>query len=115
MGLYTFTTKASGLFVTFVMPFALNAIGWKTYIINASFDILMLIGVILFWVETRGMTLEEVDRVFDGVKHSDVPDLEDLHRDISDSIPKIVGLDPSGRDVSREDVVHVNVIGTKED
>ncbi len=57
-------------------PFALDAIGWKTYIINASADIVMLIGVLWYWVETRGLTLEEVDRLFDGVKHSDVPDLK---------------------------------------
>jgi hypothetical protein len=35
-----------------------------------------VVFVILVWVETRGLTLEEVDLVFDGVKHSDVPDLE---------------------------------------
>lgn len=78
MGLYTCLTKLSGLFVTMVMPFALDAIGWKTYIINASFDILMLLYVVFFWVETRGKTLEEVDEIFDGVKHSMVPDLAEL-------------------------------------
>ncbi|KAJ9611364.1 hypothetical protein H2200_004548 [Cladophialophora chaetospira] len=76
MGLYTLTTKLSGLLVTMAFPFALDAIGWKTYIINASADIVMLAGVIWYWVETRGFTLEEVDKVFDGVKHSDVPDLK---------------------------------------
>lgn len=75
MGLYTFVTKATGLFVTMVFPYALDAIGWKTYIINASVDVLMLVGVIWYWVETKGLTLEEVDKIFDGVKHSDVPDL----------------------------------------
>ncbi|KAJ9156225.1 Hexose transporter [Pleurostoma richardsiae] len=78
MGLYTFCAKVCGLFVTMAMPYALNAIGWKTYIINASVDFLMLAGVILFWVETRGLTLEEVDKKFDGVKHSDVPDLKEV-------------------------------------
>ena len=76
MGIYTFTTKLCGLFVTFVVPFGLDAIGWKVYIINASVDILMAVFVVFFWLETRGLTLEEVDRIFDGVKHSDVPDLE---------------------------------------
>jgi hypothetical protein len=76
MALYTFITKAAGLFVTMVFPYALDAIGWKTYIINASVDVLMLGGVLWYWVETRGLTLEEVDRVFDGIKHSDVPDLD---------------------------------------
>jgi hypothetical protein len=36
----------------------------------------MVVFVVLVWVETRGLTLEEVDKVFDGIKHSDVPDLE---------------------------------------
>lgn len=76
MGLYTLTTKLSGLLVTMAFPFALEAIGWKTYIINASADIVMLAGVMWYWVETRGFTLEEVDKVFDGEKHSDVPDLK---------------------------------------
>ena len=78
MGLYTLSTKLSGLFVTMVFPYALNAIGWKTYIINASFDILLVAFVVWYWVETRGLTLEEVDVIFDGEKHSSVPDLEDL-------------------------------------
>jgi hypothetical protein len=28
------------------------------------------------WVETKGKTLEEIDALIDGIKHSDVPDLE---------------------------------------
>lgn len=76
MGIYTFTTKLCGLFVTMAVPFGLAAIGWKVYIINASVDILMVLFVLVYWVETRGLTLEEVDKIFDGEKHSDVPDLE---------------------------------------
>lgn len=29
-----------------------------------------------FWVETKGLTLEEVDAIFEGHKHSTVPDVE---------------------------------------
>jgi hypothetical protein len=29
-----------------------------------------------YWAEIKGMTLEEIDEVMDGVKHSDVPDVE---------------------------------------
>ncbi|KAF2705057.1 general substrate transporter [Pleomassaria siparia CBS 279.74] len=76
MGIYTCVTKLSGLFVAMVIPFGMDAIGWKVYIVNASVDILMVLGVIFYWVETRGKTLEEVDKMFDGRKHSDVPDLE---------------------------------------
>lgn len=30
----------------------------------------------MFWVETKGKTLEEIDAIFEGEKHSNVPDLE---------------------------------------
>lgn len=76
MAMYTLVTKLCGLFVAMVIPFGMEAIGWKVYIINASVDILFVVFVVLVWVETRGLTLEEVDLVFDGVKHSDVSDLE---------------------------------------
>jgi hypothetical protein len=75
-----------------VFPFALDAIGWKTYIINASFDILMVLFVVFYWVETRGLTLEEVDERFDGIKHSSVPDLEDVRRGKVDLV--LDGMDP---------------------
>ncbi|KAI9731689.1 MAG: hypothetical protein M1834_004478 [Cirrosporium novae-zelandiae] len=78
MSAYTMGTKLCGLFVTFVFPYALDAITWKTYIINSCFDILMVLFVAFYYVETRGLTLEEIDSKFDGVKHSDVPDLEQL-------------------------------------
>ncbi|KAH7357376.1 general substrate transporter [Pyrenochaeta sp. MPI-SDFR-AT-0127] len=76
MGIYTLITKLCGLFVAMVIPFGMEAISWKVYIINASIDILFVAFVVFVWVETRGLTLEEVDKVFDGVKHSNVPDLE---------------------------------------
>ncbi|KAF1842818.1 general substrate transporter [Cucurbitaria berberidis CBS 394.84] len=78
MGIYTLVTKLCGIFVTMVIPFGMKAISWKVYIINASVDILFVLFVLLVWVETRGLTLEEVDKVFDGVKHSNVPDLETI-------------------------------------
>jgi hypothetical protein len=43
MGIYTMTTKLSGLFVAMVMPFALNAITYKTYLVNAGFDVLLIL------------------------------------------------------------------------
>jgi sugar porter (SP) family MFS transporter len=92
MGIYTLVTKASGLFITMVIPFGFEAIGWKVYIINASVDILFVLFVVFVWVETRGLTLEEVDKVFDGVKHSNVPDLEDIKAgkyDVTETISNV--------------------------
>lgn len=76
MGLYTFVVNGVGLMVTFAFPFALEKIGWKTYMINGAWDVLELAVVLLFWVETRGKTLEEIDELLDGTTHTDVPTLE---------------------------------------
>lgn len=64
------------------------------YVVNASWDV-VIIGLIVrrtlslrgtpganakpqayFWVETKGKTLEEIDALFEGEKHSAVPDVE---------------------------------------
>jgi hypothetical protein len=79
------------------MPIALTNIGWKTYIINGSWDIVTLVLIVryptssdvvyfqsanadqaVYWVETKGKTLEEIDAIFEGEKHSSVPDIEDI-------------------------------------
>lgn len=33
---------------------------------------------VVYWVETKGKTLEEIDALFEGEKHSSVPDVEDV-------------------------------------
>ncbi|KPM39372.1 hypothetical protein AK830_g7181 [Neonectria ditissima] len=68
MGMYTFTTKCCGLLAAMAIPFGLQAIGWKFYMVNGCFNVLMLVFVLLTWVETRGLTLEEVDNLFDKEK-----------------------------------------------
>jgi hypothetical protein len=78
MAAFTILNKICSIFVTMVFPYMFNSIGWKTYMANASWNCLFLMYVYFCWVETRGRTLEEIDEIFDGVKHSDVPDLKDL-------------------------------------
>jgi hypothetical protein len=105
MGIYTLVTKLCGLFVAMVIPFGMEAISWKVYIINASVDILFVVFVVFVWVETRGLTLEEVDKVFDGVKHSNEPDLEIIvdgkdkswENKVPDSQQQIVVMDKEDR------------------
>lgn len=33
---------------------------------------------VVYWVETKGKTLEEIDAIFEGEKHSSVPDVEEV-------------------------------------
>lgn len=53
------------LFV-FVMPVALDKLGWRLYMINGGWDVLMVVAVLYYWVETKGKTLEEIDEVIEG-------------------------------------------------
>lgn len=58
--------KSCGVLVTLAFPYMLESIGWKSYVINASWNILLWLYIWFQWVETKGLTLEEVDRIFDG-------------------------------------------------
>ncbi|KAJ7145289.1 MFS sugar transporter-like protein [Mycena filopes] len=80
MGAFQFVLNGTALMAVFAFPFALENIGWKTYMINAAWDALEVPFVWWYWVETQGKTLEEIDELLDGVKHSNAPDLEKVIR-----------------------------------
>jgi len=80
MGLFQFSNNGAALLIVFTMPIALANIGWKVYMINGSWDILMLLAIMYYWVETKGRSLEEIDETLEGTKHSDVPDLEMIYK-----------------------------------
>ncbi|KAI9708055.1 MAG: hypothetical protein M1820_004259 [Bogoriella megaspora] len=89
MGVFQFVANGAGLLFVFCMPISLENTGWKTYMINGAWDV-VIVGILAYcWVETKGKTLEEIDRVLEGTKHSDVPDLEMIYKgkeDISASV-----------------------------
>lgn len=59
---FKFTNCASGIVGTFVFPIAMDNLGWKFYVINAGYNVVFLLIVIFFWVETKGLSLEEIGR-----------------------------------------------------
>ncbi|KAH8881707.1 putative hexose carrier protein [Thozetella sp. PMI_491] len=73
-----FMLNAFAIVFVFIMPIGLNNIGWKMYMVNGSWDIVILFLIWFFWVETKGKTLEEIDALFEGEKHSQVPDVEQV-------------------------------------
>ena len=72
--------NCTAVLIVFTMPIALGNIGWKTYMINGAWDVLLIGLLWRYWVETKGKTLEEIDVIFEGEKHSDVPDLEMVYK-----------------------------------
>ena len=56
-----------------ITPPAISNIGWRTYIIFAVLNALWVPIIYLFFPETRGLELEDVDRLFShGESHSDL-------------------------------------------
>lgn len=47
-------------------------LGWKFYIINASWNVIFLLIVVFLWVETRGLTLEDIALKQEGITYEDV-------------------------------------------
>ncbi|KAI6901411.1 MFS general substrate transporter [Hortaea werneckii] len=80
VGLFQFVANATAVLIVFTMPIALDNIGYITYFINGAWDVLVIIIIAVFWVETKGKTLEELDVVFEGEKHSDAPELVLVYR-----------------------------------
>ncbi|KAK7959531.1 sugar transporter [Apiospora aurea] len=78
-----FGLSALALLLVFVMPIGIANIGWRMYMINGSWDIIVLILIAVFWVETKGKTLEEIDAIFEGHKHSSVPDVELVRKGVA--------------------------------
>lgn len=64
VGLMEGLGNSFGLMIAYGFPYAFAAIGWKFYMINAVWDILQFIFVAIFWVETVGLTLEQIDDIF---------------------------------------------------
>jgi hypothetical protein len=94
IGVYQFFANGFGLMATMVFPFALEKIGWKTYMINGAWDVVQLIFVIVFWVETKGKTLEEIDGIFDGLRNSDFLNVDKItHRGEPNLVLNGVGIE----------------------
>lgn len=58
--------RSCGLLAVFALPYGFEAIGWKMYMVNACFNVLLWIMVAVFWVETKGCSLEQIDDLFEG-------------------------------------------------
>ncbi|PVH68388.1 hexose transporter-like protein [Cadophora sp. DSE1049] len=67
ISLFRMLTSGFGLVASFAMSYAMADLGWKFYMINASWNVVYLVIVYFFWVETRRMPLEEIALKFGGL------------------------------------------------
>ncbi|KAI1249684.1 hypothetical protein MGN70_009297 [Eutypa lata] len=76
----SFMLNALACVLVYVMPIGLANISWRMYMVNGSWDIVIIGLIAYYWVETKGRTLEEIDALFEGEKHSSVPDVEQVRQ-----------------------------------
>lgn len=65
MGTYKITGGAAGFLNTFVGPIALSHIGYWFYVFFVFWDCFEFAFMYFFFVETKGLTLEELDDIFE--------------------------------------------------
>ncbi|KAL7275939.1 hypothetical protein RUND412_001096 [Rhizina undulata] len=66
LALMNFAVQVALVFNQYVNPIGLKNIGWKYYIFYCVWIFVELIVVYFFYVETKGPTLEEIAKIFDG-------------------------------------------------
>ncbi|KAL1859266.1 hypothetical protein Plec18170_002382 [Paecilomyces lecythidis] len=67
VGLGAATQWLFNFVITEITPHAVNSIGWRTFLMFGIFCLAMGIFVILFFKETKGRTLEEMDLIFGAI------------------------------------------------
>lgn len=79
--------------------------------INASWDLLEILFIIFFWVETSNKTLEEIDELIDGEMHSDAPALMAV---IKGDAEVKAGLEIKGMNINPDVLDAVEIDGVEE-
>ncbi|KAK1986972.1 general substrate transporter [Colletotrichum cereale] len=75
MSMFSFIICIFGIAGNFGFPAALDAIGYWLFIANGVWNMIFFVFIFCYWVEVKGKTLEEIDAIFDGRKHTDTPNM----------------------------------------
>jgi hypothetical protein len=65
IAIFRFFDSGFGLMSSFALSYAMADLGWKFYLINASYNIIFFAVIYLTWVETKGLPLEEIALKFE--------------------------------------------------
>lgn len=82
-----FCINVSAFVSSYISPVGLDAMGWKWYIIQIVFNLLIIASIYFTFVETKDLSLEEIAVIFDGeeafarAKHHQRGVLDTLEKD----------------------------------
>ncbi|KAH7157379.1 general substrate transporter [Dactylonectria estremocensis] len=77
MGLYSTFTSTAGFFNQYVIPIGLKGIGWRFYLVGVCWNIFVALVIFFTYMETSGLTLEQIDQRFNGVPRDELVDIVD--------------------------------------
>lgn len=66
IALFWLLTGAAGAFNTYVNPLGIDAFAWKFYFFYVGWIAVQFVVVYIFFIETKGPSLEQVALLFDG-------------------------------------------------
>jgi len=66
IALFWLFTGAAGAFNTYVNPLGIDAFGWKFYFFYVGWIAVEFVVVYIFYIETKGPSLEQIAVLFDG-------------------------------------------------
>uniref|UniRef100_A0A8H7N8S4 Major facilitator superfamily (MFS) profile domain-containing protein n=1 Tax=Bionectria ochroleuca TaxID=29856 RepID=A0A8H7N8S4_BIOOC len=75
MGFYSVITSSAGFFNQYVIPIGLTGIGWRFYIVGVCWNVFVAIVIAFTYIETKGLTLEQIAQRFEGVPRGEVLDV----------------------------------------
>ncbi|KAH7000945.1 general substrate transporter [Ilyonectria destructans] len=79
MGVYSMFTSTAGFFNQYVIPIGLAGIGWRFYIVGACWNIFVAVVIFFTYLETSGLTLEQIDQRFNGVPRDQLVDIMEVY------------------------------------
>ncbi|KAK7418775.1 hypothetical protein QQX98_003793 [Neonectria punicea] len=79
MGIYSMFTSTAGFFNQYVIPLGLEGIGWRFYIVGVCWNVFVAIVIFFTYLETKGLTLEQIDQRFNGVPRDQLVDIIDAY------------------------------------
>ncbi|GKT97547.1 hypothetical protein Ct61P_15397 [Colletotrichum tofieldiae] len=75
MAFYCIFTSSAGFFNQYVIPIGLAGISWRFYIVGVVWNTLMALVIYFAYMETKGLTLEQIDKRFNGIPRDHLDDV----------------------------------------
>lgn len=87
----------------FAFPIAIEKIGWIIYMLNGGFNFFVILAIAFFWVETKGLSLEEVTVLFESNADEHIAGVEQTVQEAKERNVEVLQVYASAKFSERED------------